>query len=136
MAGGVWNLRSQRCFTRLCRAMWAGGRREHFRLVHFAVMGNHLHVLVEASDREGLTRGMQGLGIRIARALNHLMQRRGRVVDDRYHAHILRTPTEVRHARRYLLNNAARHYGSVGTDAFASQRPLVPPRTWLLRQTC
>jgi REP element-mobilizing transposase RayT len=126
MAGGVWNLRSQRCFT----------RREHFRLVHFAVMGNHLHVLVEASDREGLTRGMQGLGIRIARALNHLMQRRGRVVDDRYHAHILRTPTEVRHARRYLLNNAARHYGSVGTDAFASQRPLVPPRTWLLRQTC
>jgi hypothetical protein len=83
--------------------------------------GNHLHLLVEASDREGLTRGMQ---------------RRGRVVHDRYHAHILRTPTEVRHARRYLLNNAAHHYGSVGADAFASQRPVVPPRTWLLRQTC
>jgi REP-associated tyrosine transposase len=98
--------------------------------------GNHLHLLVEASDREGLTRGIQGLGIRIARALNHLMQRRGRVVHDRYHAHILRTPTEVRHARRYLLNNAAHHYGSVGADAFASQRPVVPPRTWLLRQTC
>jgi hypothetical protein len=42
----------------------------------------------------------------------------------------------VRHARRYLLNNAAHHYGSVGADAFASQLPVVPPRTWLLRQTC
>ncbi len=134
MADGVWSLRSRRCFRVLSAAMWAGAAREHFRLVHYAVMGNHVHLLVEASDRDGLARGMQGLGVRIARALNRLMRRSGRVVSDRYHARILRTPTEVRHARRYLLTNAQHHYGVAGEDAYVSRTPLVRPHTWLMRQ--
>ncbi len=136
MADGVWNLRSRRCFTVLQRAMYAGGRRDDFRVVHFAVMGNHVHLLVEAADRERLIRGMQGLGIRMARALNRVMKRRGRVVSDRYHARVLKTLTEVRNARRYLENNARKHYGIVGEDDFTSHTPFVRPRTWLLRQTC
>ena len=31
-----------------------------FRLVHYAVMGNHVHLIVEAADRVKLARGMQG----------------------------------------------------------------------------
>src|SRR5690348_15123660 len=65
MEKGVWNLRSQRCFKVIQRAMYAGGQRDDFRLVHFAVLGNHIHLIVEASDRERLMRGLQGLGIRI-----------------------------------------------------------------------
>jgi REP element-mobilizing transposase RayT len=129
----VWNLRTRRCFGVLQRAMYKGALKPGFRFVHYAVMGNHIHLLVEASDRIALSRGLQGLGIRIARALNGLMQRHGRVVTDRYHAHILGTPSEVKRARHYLLANAQRHYGSVGPDRFASTAPLVPPRTWLLR---
>ncbi|HWE29287.1 MAG TPA: transposase, partial [Polyangia bacterium] len=135
MDRAVWNLRTPRCFGALSRAMYAGALRFGFRLVHYAVMGNHVHLLVEAPDRRALARAMKGLGVRIARALNRVMQRRGRVVGDRYHARILRTPSEVRRARTYLATNARKHYGYVGRDPFASQAPLVAPRTWLLRQT-
>ena len=128
---GAWNLRSRRCFTVLRRAMYAGAARFGFRLVHYAVMGNHVHLLVEAEDRRALWRGMQGLGVRIAKRMNRLMGRAGRVLVDRYHAHILRTPTEVRAARFYLLHNAGQHYGRTEADPYASRVPVVAPRTWL-----
>ena len=114
--------------------MYAGALKGGFRLVHYAVMGNHVHLMVEAADRVKLARGMQGLGVRVARGLNRLMKRSGRVLGDRYHAHILRTPSEVKRARMYLLTNARHHYGHVGVDWFASQTALVAPRTWLLRR--
>jgi REP element-mobilizing transposase RayT len=136
MAEGVWNLRSRRSFRALAPALWAGAEREGFRLVHYAILGNHIHLLVEASDRTGLMRGMQGLGVRVARRMNRLMGRGGRVVGDRYHARILKTPTEVRHARRYLLTNAQKHYGADGPDDFAPRVPLAAPHTWLLRRLC
>ena len=44
----VWNLRSRRCFSVMQRAMYAGALRFGFRLVHYAVMGNHVHLIVEA----------------------------------------------------------------------------------------
>jgi putative transposase len=134
MSAGVWNLRSRRCFGALERAMYAGATRFGFRLVHYSVMGNHVHLIVEAPDRRALSRAMKGLGVRIARALNRVMKRSGRVVGDRYHAHILRTPSEVKRARNYLLTNARHHYGHTTSDSFTSERAVVTPRTWLLRR--
>jgi REP element-mobilizing transposase RayT len=130
----VWNLRTQRCFSAMQRAMYAGAARFGFRLVHYAVMGNHVHLLVEAPDRAALTRAMKGLGVRIAKALNRVMKRGGRVIGDRYHAHVLRTPAEVKRARVYLLTNARKHYGQAYEDAFASRVVVVAPRTWLLQR--
>ena len=95
-------------------------------------MGNHVHLIVEAPDRKALARAMKGLGVRIARALNRLMKRSGRVIADRYHAHILKTPSEVRHARNYLTTNAHRHYGTPTPDPYVSVAAVVAPRTWLL----
>jgi REP-associated tyrosine transposase len=134
MGSAVWKLRSQRCFSVLKRAMWKGSDQFGFRLVHYSVMGDHMHLLVEATDRRALGRGMKGLGVRIARALNRLMRRRGNVLGDRYHAHILKTPTEVKRARHYLLTNAHKHYGWVGADPYASQAAVVAPETWMLRR--
>src|ERR1700756_3048378 len=54
MDSEVWNLRSRRCFSVIQRAMYAGAARFGFRLVHYAVMGNHMHLLVEATDRQTL----------------------------------------------------------------------------------
>jgi putative transposase len=134
MGPEVYGLRSRRCFSVLARAMWSGSDRFGFRLVHYSVMGNHMHLLVEANDRRALGRGMKGLGVRIARGLNRLMRRRGMVIGDRYHAHILKTPTEVKHARQYLLTNAKRHYDLKGPDAFTSHSPVVLPETHFLRR--
>ena len=130
----VWNLRSRRCFGVLRRAFFAGGDRFGLRLIHYSVQGNHIHLLVEAAGKESLSRGMHGLGVRVARALNRVMQRRGAVLDDHYHARILRTPTEVRRVAVYLRDNARKHYGSTGDDGFASSTPVTPPRTWLVRR--
>jgi hypothetical protein len=73
-----------------------------FRLVHYAILNDHLHLLVEARDRAALSRGAQGLATR------------GKVFADRYHDRILRTPREVRNAIRYLFGNARKHAAQGG----------------------
>jgi REP element-mobilizing transposase RayT len=92
----VWNLRSRRCFSRIAKCFARGRDRFGFRLVHFSVQGNHLHLIVDADDERALARGIQGLGVRIAKALNRVMGRKGTVFADHYHSRILRSPTEVR----------------------------------------
>jgi REP element-mobilizing transposase RayT len=129
----VWSLRFPRLFRVLQSVMYAGAKKD-FRVVHYAFQKDHIHLIVEASDRKALSRGMQGLGVRVAKAVNFLMRRSGNVVPDRYHANILLNPTMVRNARRYLLNNAFKHYRIVGPDPFASQRPVTAPHTWLLKR--
>ena len=134
MKDDVWNLRSRRCFTALSRAFWGGANRFGFRLVHYSVQGNHMHLLVEAEDEKSLARGMNGLGVRVAKGLNRVMGRSGKVLEERYHGHILKTPTEVRNARVYLSTNANRHLGVEGEDPYASKWPLVQPGTYLMRR--
>ena len=129
-------LRKPRVFGALARAFWGGCNRFGFRLIHYSVQGNHMHLLVEAADEKSLARGMNGLGVRVAKGLNKVMGRRGKVLDERYHGHILRTPTEVLHARVYLTRNAERHLGVKGADPYASRHPLVQPETYLMRRMC
>ena len=45
------------------------------------VLGNHVHFIVEADSAEALSHGMQGLSIRIAKALNAVMGCAGSVFD-------------------------------------------------------
>jgi len=101
----VWNLRAKRSFRILERAFAKARERNGMRLCHFSVQGNHLHLLVEAKDKDALAQGMKGLAVRIARGLNKLMGTRGRVIADRYHARILRTPREVKNALASVLKN-------------------------------
>src|SRR5580765_4633583 len=111
---GLSNLRNRREYETVREALVAGADRFGMRLVEFAVLSNHLHLVCEAADERALARGMKGLCVRIARALNRLWSRVGSVFSDRYHAHVLKTPCEVRRALNYVLHNAARHGGSTG----------------------
>ena len=132
-APGVPSLRSSLVFAAAGAAIEAGCSRFGMRVVHFSVQGNHIHLIVEASNALSLTRGMQGMMVRIARAVNRTAGRSGRVFDDHYFARELRTPAEVRRAVRYVLDNAMLHAGdSPRTDTCASSAPLVAPSTWLL----
>jgi len=67
-------------------------------VLQFSVQRDHIHLLVEAPDGRALSRGLQGLAIRIAKGVNRILGRRGRVWADRFHARALRTPREVRNA--------------------------------------
>lgn len=145
MSKGTWNLRSQRCFAPIRKALAEVRKRVGFRVVQFTVQHNHLHLLVEAEDRRTMSNGLRALLIRIARGLNRVMGTRGSRLADRYHEHVLRTPTEVKNALRYVLGNRAHHLAQWGARAFdaideySSQaevlEPLIrPPRSWLLRE--
>src|SRR5262245_4211498 len=92
---GLPSLRAERPMRVLRAAFRTAKERFGLRLVHYAVQGNHLHLVVEAEEARALSRAMQGLGVRIARGLNRELGRRGRVLADRYHARALETPREV-----------------------------------------
>ncbi len=151
---GLPRLRNRTTYRAILGAFQAAKDRPGLRVNHFSVMSDHLHVIVEADDRRSLSRGLQGLAIRVAKALNRIWRRRGSVFFERFHEHILKTPCEVRHALAYVLNNARRHgirlpWG--GSDPFSSApwfdgwkvirsftAEVVPPvsgaRSWLLTE--
>ena len=106
---GVPSLRNARFVRALEETLSRGCERGEFRLVHYALLGNHAHLIVEAKDRHALGRGMKSVTMRIARAAERAFAWRGGVLADRYHMRILETPREVRNAIRYVLLNARRH---------------------------
>ena len=157
LSRGLPRLRSKREYGVLRQAFAAGCDRQGFRLVHYAVLNDHLHLVVEAEGREALSRGLQGLLVRVAKALNRLWSRRGSVFADRYHERLLKTPLEVKRVLAYVLGNARKHvdeghalpnalgpidfYSSApwfdGWQVMLSVRgapecPVTKARTWLL----
>ena len=135
---GVGYLRSQRRAALLAQAFRDARLRFGLRIVHYSIQGNHLHLIVEAADAASLSRGMQGLCIRVARRLNALAARRGRVFVDRYHAHALVSRREVANAVRYVLDNFRHHAREPLPRRWldplsTAAAPLSAPGTWLLR---
>jgi hypothetical protein len=126
----------------------AASSHDDFRILHFSVQEDHVHLIVEARDSTTLTRGLQGLAVRVARAVNRVLGRRGAVWGDRYHARELCTPREVRNALVYVLMNRRKHSeGERGLDPCSSgewftgwrqrmsapavRTPVARARTWL-----
>jgi REP element-mobilizing transposase RayT len=143
----VPSLRAHPTFVSLQRAIGRATRLS-FRVIHFSVQTDHLHLIVEAESSETLRRGLQGLAGRCARAINRASNHRGRVWRHRYHAHTLQTPSEVRRAIAYVLLNFRKHLrAEAGVDPRSSgqwfdgwaeaplssvwPRLVALPRTWL-----
>ena len=148
-ASGVPSLRSERLLETMRNALRAAST-DRFRVLEFSVQADHLHLLVEADEPTGFARGLQGLAIRVARAVNRACRRHGSVWGDRYHSRLLRSPREVRNVLVYLLGNFRKHIrGASGIDPFSSgpwftgwavavprvglSPPVVAARTWLAR---
>jgi putative transposase len=102
--------------------------------VQFSVQSNHIHLLVEASDRKRVSRGMKGFAVRVARNVNLLLSTRGGVWGDRYYARALTTPREVRNALVHVLFSRHKHGGTAALDPcssalfFSGWRSLVDER--------
>ncbi len=117
-------------------------RHARFRIVHFSVQGQHVHLLCEAADRSWLARGVQGFKVRVAKAINRALGRRGAVFTDRYHARIVTSPTQCRHTLSYVLSNQRHHayaerasYPAGRVDPFSSALAfggwsVARARTW------
>src|SRR5262245_6949028 len=107
-------------FPALNRAL-AAASHSGFRILQFSVQDDHVHLIVEADDSRALRRGLRGLAIRAAPAVNRALKRRGPVWKDRYHARELTTPRAVRHALVYVLMNIRKHRGGgIGLDPCSS----------------
>ncbi|HVU50966.1 MAG TPA: transposase [Polyangia bacterium] len=130
------------------RGALAASRKAAFRVVHFSVQSDHVHLLAEGDDRKALIRGVQGLAVRCAKAVNRAARRRGKVWSSRYDARALRSPREVRRGLVYVLLNFRKHLRAApGVDPRSSgpwfdgwrrpvpppreASPVAPPRTWL-----
>jgi REP element-mobilizing transposase RayT len=156
IARGLPSLRTERCINVLRRAFHLGRERFGFRLVEYAVQPDHLHLIVEANGARELGRGVRALCIRVAKRLNHLLGRKGKVFAERYHARALSSPPEVRRALAYVVLQERRHAAKRGSglttkldpcssaplfDGFVATKPRAGPwdetvvdaRTWLLR---
>jgi len=147
---GLPSLRSFEVFPAVVGALRAS-QGATFRVLHFSVQDNHVHLVVEAVDSSALRAGARSLGVRLARAINRACGRQGRVLDDRYHSRALRTPREVRFALAYVLFNFKKHQVRVPTrldpcssavycDGLRDRRaaplagaPVQAPHTWLAR---
>jgi hypothetical protein len=139
-------------------AFVAAASRDGFGICQFSVQGNHIHLVCEADSAQHLSAGMHGWSVRVARALNRLLGRTGRVFADRYHSVPLTAPRQMRNALCYVFQNARRHGEPIdecwgGIDPFTSAwyfdgwadnswrkhlvaatgpPPVAESRTWLL----
>lgn len=152
---GLPSFRSETLWEAFARAV-RGTRRDGFRIVEYSIQSNHLHLIVEATDKDTLARGMKSFSVRANRLFNAAVGRgRGRVWGDRYHRRDLTSPRQVRNALVYCLANYKKHSnvatGSLTIDPCSSapwfagwsitrtksadpdERPNETPETFLLK---
>jgi putative transposase len=149
-AKGLPSLRSEALHQQLREAIRAT-RRDDFRIVHYSVQADHVHMIVEAENRVALGAGMKSFKVRATRRMNtRVLRRRGPVWGDRYHRRDLPSPSEVRNALVYVINNHYKHDEPEGglIDTCSSgawfdgwtyvlarppdPSPTAAPQTWLL----
>jgi putative transposase len=112
----VGSLRRRRTYQAIREATRVAARRGDFRIVHLSIQRTHVHLLVEAKGKAALAAGMQGFQISAAKHLNAAVskgrpgpRRKGTVFPDRYHAVVIDSPRQARHALSYVMNNWRKH---------------------------
>jgi REP element-mobilizing transposase RayT len=111
----VNSLRRRDIYKAMRDATIVAAVRERIRIVQISLQRTHVHLLVEAENKQALARGMQGFQISAARNINSALgdgryrRRRGPVFADRYHLEVITSPTRAHHAISYVVNNWRKH---------------------------
>lgn len=117
-----WNLRCGGIAVAFKKSS-EGARKFGFRLLHYSILRDHLHLIVEAGDNESLGRGMRSFGARLGKAIRRIIGGRGPVFRGRYHLDVITNPTQMRNTLAYVLQNFAKHARLLEhVDAFSSAR--------------
>ena len=146
MAKDVKGLRGRRMYKAVEAALWAAASNENGLLCEFSVQDDHLHLVMDAANSKAMSSAVRGVAIRVAKAINALCNRKGRVFGDRYHARVLRSPGEVRRVRHYVRDNFRKHlrerlqtqrtqaqaaWISVGVDNHAMLQQILQSCEWI-----
>jgi hypothetical protein len=68
---------------------------ESFRIAHFTLSADRLHLIVFASAKRTLSGGIRSVAIRVARNVNDVLGRNGRFWADRWHGRTLTSSREL-----------------------------------------
>ncbi|MBC7712718.1 MAG: transposase [Rhizobacter sp.] len=79
------------------------------KVIQYTLEYDHIHLLVEASDKVQLGIGMQSLGISLSKGINKIKAQKGKVFKNRYHFRKLSTPKEIKNVLNYILGNGIKH---------------------------
>jgi REP element-mobilizing transposase RayT len=79
------------------------------KVIQYTLEYDHVHLLVESSDKISLGKGMQSLGISFSKKINKIKKQNGKVFKTRYHFRKLSTPREIKNVLNYILGNGVKH---------------------------
>lgn len=111
----TWRLRADslnlRCgeVSEVFKASALGAKKCGLRILHYSIQGNHLNIMAEASGNSDLYRGLRSFVVRFSKGVKRIVSVRGPLFAGRYHLHVLKTPTEVKRALAYILQNFSKH---------------------------
>ncbi len=117
---GMPNLRRKKFFQAFRKSVLKA-QKKGLALLHFSILSNHVHMIVEVADNRALHLGLQSLNTAFAKRVNFILSRTGAVLRERFHMRVLKTPIEYFTTLRYVLTNAEKH-GAVKNemDLFSS----------------
>jgi REP element-mobilizing transposase RayT len=147
------NLRSKVLYKQIRQSM-KRARILGIRIIHFSVQRDHVHLLIEADNKQQLGESMRVLSISLTKRLSHVLKRKVKALKSRYHLHVLKSLQEIKNAKNYILSNGQKHGTSDAHDFYSSAisfsdfRPneiflqfmddlksiLAPPEFWSTKQ--
>jgi REP element-mobilizing transposase RayT len=133
---GVASLRTQKSLKNFRNAV---GESKKFGLhvIHFSLLSNHIHMIVEARDSASLAAGMKSLCGRLGKFIRKISGGKGAVFAGRFHMHLLKSPSEMKRALEYVLLNRAKHKDEIeNIDEFSSGHAFREWSRLLGRRMC
>lgn len=79
------------------------------KIIHYTLEFDHVHLLVEATDKVSTSKGMQSFGITFSKGINKIKNLKGRVFKTRYHYRKLNSAREIKNVLNYILGNSIKH---------------------------
>ena len=117
---GLPSLRTPALKACVEQAIDAGHERFGMRLLNHTLEKDGLSLVVTAPHRRALSRGIQGISVRIARAVNRKLERKGRLFADRYDAHVLANAVRSSSVRASSVRASAVRASAVRSSAAAA----------------
>ena len=79
------------------------------KVIHFALVSNHLHLIIEADGNKELAQGMRSFLISFAMNINNSLKRRGSLFVDRYNMEVIKVPRRMHYLLSYVFKNNSKH---------------------------
>lgn len=113
-------------FLDILHSAITNAKKHGLEVSYFTVQHNHVHLIGEVPSNQCLEKGMRSITNTIVKRLN-----KGSIQLERYHLHVLKTPSETRHAIAYLLLNDLKHTGKFDKRF---TKVLSKGECWLLKK--